>query len=236
MPMSEPTQTPEQIEKETIQDADVFPGGILSTEPKSNKQMTLKELIDFIRDVAVILAIVLFVRAYIVSPFQINGSSMETSYHTNEYILVNKFSYAMIGDWKVSDPVRGDVAIIKPHAANGKEYYIKRVIGLPGDTVKFQDGEVYLKTKTASEFVKLNEDYLSPDNKGKTYLPLDINETEFTVPEDEYFLMGDNRGGSADSRSCFLSCSIPNSTHFIKRSDMSGKVLISFGYFNLFKD
>lgn len=85
------------------------------------------------------------------------------------------------------------MAIIKPHAANGKEYYIKRVIGLPGDTVKFQDGEVYLQVKDSNNFIKLNEDYLSPDNKGKTYLPLDINETEFTVPDNEYFLMGDNR-------------------------------------------
>ena len=85
------------------------------------------------------------------------------------------------------------MAIIKPHAANGKEYYIKRVIGLPGDTVKFEDGEIYIKTRTSQDFIKLNEDYLSPENKGKTYLPLDINETEFLVPENEYFLMGDNR-------------------------------------------
>jgi signal peptidase I len=158
-------ETPENIMKEIIEDSDVFPTGESVIEEKKEKHLTLKELIDFVRDVAVILIVVLFVRTYLVSPFQINGSSMETSYHTNEYILVNKLSYAMINNWKIGDPQRGDVAIIKPHAANGKEYYIKRVIGLPGDTVKFEDGEVYLKTTSSPDFVKLNEDYLSPDNK-----------------------------------------------------------------------
>lgn len=52
----------------------------------------------------------------------------------------------MFWNWRIGEPQRGDVAIIKPHAANNKEYYIKRVIGLPGETVKFQDGEVYVKT------------------------------------------------------------------------------------------
>lgn len=94
--MSEPSQTPESVEKETIQESGIYPEGFSPQNDKKEKQMTLKELIDFVRDVAIILAVVLFIRYYFVSPFQINGNSMETSYHSNEYILVNKFSYAKL--------------------------------------------------------------------------------------------------------------------------------------------
>lgn len=107
---------------------------------------------------------------------------MEASYHDGEFILVNKFSYADFGVAKVGDPVRGDVVILRPHASNGKEYYIKRVIGMPGDTIKFEAGEVFMKKSGSTTFVKLNEDYLSAGNKGKTFLPMDVRETEFLVP------------------------------------------------------
>jgi hypothetical protein len=102
-----PPATPQEtLAKEVLQESGIYPVGEAIIEEKKNKHMTLKELVDFVRDVAIILAIVLIVRTYIISPFQINGSSMETSYHTNEYILVNKFSYAMIGDWRVGNPQR----------------------------------------------------------------------------------------------------------------------------------
>jgi len=105
--MSEPTINLESAEKDTFPENGIYPEGQVPQDAKKEKQhVTLKELIDFVRDVAIILAIVLFVRSYFVSPFQINGNSMETSYHSNEYILVNKFSYAMIGDWRVGDPER----------------------------------------------------------------------------------------------------------------------------------
>ncbi|MDP2103395.1 MAG: signal peptidase I, partial [Candidatus Gracilibacteria bacterium] len=88
-----------------------------------------QEVVAFIRDVIIIVISVLLVRTYLVAPFQISGDSMEANYHDKEFILVNKFSYADFGAFRVSDPVRGDVVILRPHAANGKEYYIKRVVG-----------------------------------------------------------------------------------------------------------
>lgn len=74
------------------------------------------------------------------------------------------------------------MVILRPHASNGKEYYIKRTIGLPGDTVRFEGGNVFVREAGKTDFVKLDEGYLSIANKGKTFLPMDVKETEFTVP------------------------------------------------------
>lgn len=205
---------------------------------ETTKKSRLTELLEFVRDVGIILLVVIFIRTYFVSPFQISGHSMEMSYHHQEFILVNKLSYAMLGSWSVWDPSRWDVVVLEPHAGNGKEYYIKRVIGLSGDEVKIQDGEVYLKRKIDLDFIKLNEDYLSSVNRGKTTVGgAPSGNATFLVPEWHYFLMGDNRNGSADSRTCFTSsCNGWSLSPYLKRADVSGKVLLDFGYFSLFQE
>lgn len=203
------------------------------TELKEEKTK-MQEFIEFIRDLIIIIFFVLVIRTYLVAPFQINWTSMETSYHDREFILVNKLSYANEFWLFVGNPTRWDVVIFRPHAANGKEYYIKRVVWMPWDKIKFNDWEVYIKASGKSDFIKLNEDYLSPLNKWKTFLPLNIKEQEFDIPAWEYFLMWDNRNNSSDSRSCFMSCSQSNSTHFAKRSDIVWMVFMDFWYFNIF--
>lgn len=203
------------------------------TELKEEKTK-MQEFIDFVRDLIIIIFFVLIIRTYIVAPFQINGTSMETNYHNKEFILVNKFSYANEFWLFIWNPNRWDVVIFRPHANNGKEYYIKRVIWLPWDKIKFNDWEVYIQASWKKEYIKLNEDYLSPLNKGKTFLPLNVKEQEFTVPQWEYFLMWDNRNNSSDSRSCFMSCSLDWATHFTKRKDIVGMVLMDFWYYNIF--
>jgi len=152
-------------------------------EVTSEEQNKFQEFIKFLRDLIIIILVVLFIRTYISSPFRISGRSMEESYFDGEYLLVNKFSYADFGFTKIGDPKRGDVVILKPHAQKDKEYYIKRVIGLPGDTIGFKEGEVYIKKAGASEAVKLSEPYLSAINRGRTFLPSNVPETSFTVPE-----------------------------------------------------
>lgn len=203
------------------------------TELKDEKSK-MQEFIEFFRDLIVILIIVMIIRTFLIAPFQISWSSMEASYHDKEFIIVNKFSYANMLSIYVGDPIRWDVVIFRPHASNWKEYYIKRVIWLPWDSIKFQDWEVFIKKLSEWEYIKLNEDYLSPINKWKTFLPFDVKETEFKVPAGEYFLVWDNRNNSSDSRSCFMSCSYGWSSHFIKRDDIVWKVLIDFWYFNVF--
>ncbi len=199
----------------------------------SPKMSASKEAILFLRDICIILAIVLFVKGYIGSPFRISGSSMETSYHNGEFIIVDRISYGDFPFWKVGNPARGDVIVIRPHTDNGKEYYIKRLIGLPGDEIKIENGNVYLKSVGTEVFVELQEGYLSPANKGKTYPGRTSRESTFRVPLGQYFLLGDNRNGSADSRDCFYSCNTGATSHYIDRKDIVGRLYLSLGVINL---
>ena len=192
------------------------------------------EWITFLRDSVIILLIVLTVRSFVASPFRISGSSMEESYHNGEFIIIDKFSYLHADGFSVGEPKRGDVVVMAPHAGNQKDYYIKRIVGLPGDTVKLEGGGVFVKKPGTDTFVELNEGYLSPLNKGKTFPGKTSKESSFSVPDGEYFLLGDNRGGSADSRDCFYSCTSGTATHFIGRSDIVGKLWVTLGSIRIF--
>ena len=187
---------------------------------------------------------------------------MEDHYHNNEYILVDKFSYLNLPthfhEWNkenanffqrtiaqffekiplnIGNPQRGDVVVIRPHVSEIQEYYLKRVIGLPGETVRILDGKVFIKKVDAEDFVEINEPYLAEKNKDKTYfspaLVLDIFETDFMIPENAYWVMGDNRLNSSDSRNCFDNCQAENASNFIERKNIVGRVLMNFGNFDL---
>ena len=106
----------------------------------------------------------------------------------------------------IGDPVRGDVVVIKPHVDKTREHYIKRVIGMPGDIIRFESGIVSLQIAGGNGFVTLYEPYLSASNSGHTYLPDYIEGNQFLIPADTYWVMGDNRQNSADSRQCFQNC------------------------------
>lgn len=221
----------------------------------------MNEAISFFRDVIIILIIVIFMRSFIVTPFRINGSSMEDSYHDREYILVDKFSYLNFEETykttsssanlitkfsrkalnilpiHVWDPARGDVIVITPHVDSSREYYIKRVVGLPGESVYFSSGGVFIKKQGSDTFVELQEPYLSKANRGHTFLPEYIESDTFQIPENAYWVMWDNRNNSADSRTCFRNCyNASIESHFIKRKDIVWKVLLNFWYFNIFKE
>lgn len=129
------------------------------------------------------------------------------------------------------------MVVITPHIDKEREYYIKRVIALPGDTIKFEDGNVFIKKANSGsgDFVELDEIYLSSSNKGNTRLPDSVEQNIFTIPEGYYWVMGDNRNNSADSRQCFQNCYGNSETaHFISRENIVGHVLLNFGYFNIF--
>lgn len=158
-------------------------------------------ILDVVLNVVVIVVIVGGIRTFLVSPFQVEGSSMNSTLADNEYIIINKFAYL------TGSPARGDIVVFRPPNET-KKYYVKRVIGMPGDTVTIRGGYVYLTEAGTDTETRLAEEYLDPANAGRTFRhpPGSGDETEqvFEVPEGRYFLMGDNRQGSLDSRSFTL--------------------------------
>lgn len=150
----------------------------------------LKKLGGFFFDViqVVVFAIALFLFMYLLvfQPHKIKGDSMQPNYPDGEYLLTDKVTY------RFNQPKRGDVVVFEAPGANGDEY-IKRIIGLPGESVSINNGRVYINGKM------LNEDYLSPSlyTMGGAFLE---NGSTITVSSNQYFVLGDNRPYSSDSR------------------------------------
>lgn len=150
----------------------------------------VKKLIDFVMDiletVVFIGSIFIVVYLFILTPNQVKGASMEPTFHTGEYILTSRVTY------KMRSYQRGDVIVFKS-PRNPDIEYIKRIIGLPGDRIMIKDSELYVNN------IVVKEPYISaPTNlwdQGFTK-----NGVEFTVPQDELFVMGDNRPRSSDGR------------------------------------
>jgi signal peptidase I len=194
--------------------------------------------LEVLANVAVIVILVVTLRSYVLSPFQVHGPSMcdtlnqfdERCLRSNgEYILIYKFGYQNIWGWQVGLPDRGDIVVFTPPDATDDEYYIKRIIGLPGETVEVRDGYVYVINEENPEGFLLEESsYLNELNLGHTDVPLQ-SMSSFEVPEGYYFVMGDNRRASSDSRRCFeqTGCDGEN-TPYISLESIRGKAWFVF--------
>jgi len=176
-------------------------------------------LFDVILNIVIIVAIVVVIRTFLVSPFQVEGSSMTNTLEHKEYIIINKLAY------RLGNPQNGDVVVFRP-PNDRKKHYVKRVIGIPGDVVTLYGGYVYIQKNGEGEKIQLDESYLSERNIGKTFQhpPTSGNtgEISYRVPEGEYFLLGDNRQGSLDSRSFTDMNGDPSP--FVPRKDIKGFV------------
>lgn len=202
-------------------------------------------------DLFFVLIIVFFIRSYILSPFQIIGPSMESTFHgwnitytaswqqysDGEFILVDKMTY------RVSAPDRGDVVVFTPGIGPEKRYLIKRVIGAPGDTVKIENGYVFVATKENSEkFVQLDESEYLEEKFGYTCLTYNSagcakESQKFLIPSGTYFLMGDNRPQSLDARKCFSNSGCNGEytlAQYVPLSRIQWKVAYSLGHFDAF--
>ncbi|MCP4523567.1 MAG: signal peptidase I [Candidatus Gracilibacteria bacterium] len=233
-----PKETKEQTEKKLSISAEVEQEIKYTSEKEgvNNKKNDTKEvnytdeIIDFFKDLTIIAIVVFFIiRPFVGMPFQIKGQSMYSSYYDKEFIVVDIISYI------VGSPKRGDVIVFKPNVSKIRGFFLKRIIGMPGDTVRIEKGEVYLKVKGSNTFKMLDETYLNEENKGNTFVSLPGNRNEYIVPNNEYFVLGDNRNHSTDSRECFSSCLFPGSSHFITDDDITGKVFLDLGYFSFSK-
>lgn len=165
-------------------------------------------------------------------PFQINGQSMYESYYNREFILVDRLSHRDLpAVWQLKDIIRWDVVVFAPGVSKERKYFIKRVIGVPGETVKIEDGRVFIKEVGAEDFYELDEgEYLSEENNKKTYVRWNEWANIYKVPENRYFVMGDNRNHSTDSRTCFQSCSVR--WNYISPEEVTGRVLLDLWYFD----
>lgn len=189
-------------------------------------------LLELLTDVVVVIALVLIIRHFIYAPFRVDGPSMcdtfnvydgECNQGRGEFILTSRFPTWSIFGFSFSELERGDVIVFQAPYSEEKEYYIKRVIGLPGDTIKIEDGYVYLMNEEG-EFNQLNESYLNETNWGNTH-PYHRTEMTYEVPEGQLFVLGDNRQVSSDSRRCFQSLGCEgNSSNYLDADRVEGKV------------
>ncbi|MEI6627124.1 MAG: signal peptidase I [bacterium] len=147
---------------------------------------------EMLKVVVISLAIIFPVRYYIIQPFYVKGASMEPNFRDKEYLIVDEISYY------IGEPKRGDV-IVFHYPNDPKQFFIKRVIGLPGERIKVENGQIFISSDQKAESFKLldEKNYLS--DGVKTSLP-PKGYSDTTLKEDQYFVLGDNRGASLDSR------------------------------------
>ncbi len=119
----------------------------------------------------------------------------------------------------------GQSYMLRIYNSSGPEYFVKRVIGIPGDKIRIENGRVYFKSKDTNEFNELDEVYLNDENQFNTYFKKNPDLNEFEVPEGHYFVLGDNRGHSNDSRHWFSPID-EQFTPYVSEENISGKVLI----------
>lgn len=157
-----------------------------SQTPSSAK--ALEFFWEMFKVVIISLVIILPIRYFLIQPFYVKGASMEPNFYDHEYLIIDEISY------RFNEPKRGDIAVFK-YPKDPKQYFIKRVIGLPGEHIKIENGRVFLVIDGSYKLIE--ESYLPADIQ--TNLPL-RGYGDVTLGADEYFLLGDNRGESLDSR------------------------------------
>ncbi len=170
-------------------------------DPVSDKHSNLwKELLEWVKVIVIALIISLPIRYFIAEPFIVNGASMDPAFSTSQFLIVDRVTY------RFNEPKRGDVIVFK-YPNDPSTYYIKRIIGLPGETLNIKNGKVILgkydsecntienRSSAYSDCIiqTLDEPYVSSTHASNDTLTVTLKSTE-------YFVMGDNRAQSSDSR------------------------------------
>jgi signal peptidase I len=150
------------------------------------KNPALGLVLELAQVLAISLAIIIPVRYFLIQPFYVKGASMEPSFFDHEYLIIDELSY------RFKNPDRGDIVVFR-YPNDPKQFFIKRVIGLPGETVEIAAGQIKIYNDKSPNGLELDE---------KQYLDQDYTATNrtTTLKSDEYFVLGDNRVASYDSR------------------------------------
>lgn len=163
-----------------------------TTDPEKDpvpSKSTLHDLVHSFGDLLsfgiLVIAIVVVVRGIIAQPFIVSGTSMVPTFENKDYLVIDQLTY------RFSDPHRGDVVVFRP-PYNKNIFLIKRIIGIPGDTVTVKNGIATITNAEHPQGVRLSDEYTTPDTL--------IEDVTTVVTEGNYFVMGDNRPASYDSR------------------------------------
>lgn len=154
---------------------------IKDIEPKKSSWQTFWELVRF---AFIALIIVVPIRLFIAEPFIVSGSSMVPTFENGDYLIVDKISY------KLGSPQRDDVVVFR-YPGDPSKFFIKRIIGLPNETVNIDGNNVTIVNQEHPDGLLLDQPFVKNSAENITHLEL---------KNDEYFVMGDNRGASSDSR------------------------------------
>lgn len=159
----------------------------MSDAVQPERSSLLRHLGEFLRLALIAAAIALPIRYFIAQPFIVRGASMEPNFYDREYLVIDELSYFL------REPQRGEVVVFR-YPLSPREYFIKRVIGLPGETVEVQNSAVTVFNTEHPDGFRLTEPYLPSDLQFRGTI-------RFTLEESEYVVLGDNRPQSSDSRS-----------------------------------
>lgn len=167
---------------------------MLSEEPiiqennssNSGKKRFWQSAREWVQVIVVALIVALPIRFFIAEPFIVNGASMDPTFSTGQFLIVDRVTY------RFEEPNRGDVIVFE-YPNNPSVYYIKRIIGLPGETISIKNGKVTIINNKKPEGFELTEPYIETSH-------ISMDTSKETLGPTEYFVMGDNRAQSSDSR------------------------------------
>ena len=183
--------------------------------PEKKKPSKLKYLIEGLIYIALIVICVYVVPNYVIQRTIVSGESMEDTLHDKESLLIDKISY------RFTDPKRYDIIVFYPKGRDVNEYYVKRIYGLPGETIQIKGDDIYINNEKIED--PYAKDAMSTGG---------IAEEPFTLAEDEYFVLGDHRSLSQDSR--FTPEDDVNAPGPVKFENIAGKVILRIWPLNKF--